>query len=597
MLDRASSAESDWPVSGETQAVALKDAELFLKRRCWLIAGCVAGALALGLLYVLFSPSTYVATTQLLIEPTKQQALWQDNGLIDLTIDNAQVESQVQVLQSERIANSVVTKLGLINDPEFRGGATADDDRLHVALAHFASALGARRVGQSYVIEISFRSRDPEKAARIANAITTAYLQDQRDAKAEIAEQASRWLEARIAELGVQLNAAAAAAQEYRIAHGIVDTGSGGQSRLIDKLTELEAKAEAYKRIYENFLQKLTENLQQASYPVANARVITAASRPLVNSYPKTKLVLLLSILVGLLFGLALAAARSMLDATITSAKQVRDLLGLDCLGSLPAYREAVAGQPPVRRVEVLDAPSSPFSAGMHNIKISIENASRDKPSRCLGVLSLLPGQGASTLAINLAALFGASHSRTLLIDSDFRQRSLSEQLAPGALVGLVEALHDDRASAATFDPKTGAFVLPIADGETIGNSARLLGSPAMRRLLPGLKEQFATIIVDLPALSRTVDARVIAPLLDGCILVVAHGLTPLRAIEDAIERLRADNVALLGVVINRVYEGVPPLFGWYLDDLRETDYGGHIDRLKQAVGGYVDRLKQAMSR
>jgi hypothetical protein len=70
-----------------------------------------------------------------------------------------------------------------------------------------------------------------------------------------------------------------------------------------------------------------------------------------------------------------------------------------------------------------------------------------------------------------------------------------------------------------------------------------------------------------------------------------------LRAIEDAIERLRADNVALLGVVINRVYEGIPPLFGWYLDDLREIDCGGYIDHLRQAVGGYIDRLKQAVSR
>ena len=55
MLERApSAAEGAWPIAGETQTVALRDAALFLKRRCWLIAGCVAGALALGLLAVAF---------------------------------------------------------------------------------------------------------------------------------------------------------------------------------------------------------------------------------------------------------------------------------------------------------------------------------------------------------------------------------------------------------------------------------------------------------------------------------------------------------------------------------------------------------------
>ena len=100
-----------------------------------------------------------------------------------------------------------------------------------------------------------------------------------------------------------------------------------------------------------------------------------------------------------------------------------------------------------------------------------------------------------------------------------------------------------------------------------------------MQDLLPKLKQKFATILVDLPALSRTVDARAIAPLLDGCILVVARGCIPLRALEDAVELLRADDVNLLGVVLNKVSEGVPPLFGVHLDEVRDFDYAGYFNR------------------
>src|SRR6185312_2727673 len=138
--------------------------------------------------------------------------------------DNAQVESQVEVLHSEGIANDVIGSLGLVKDPEFQASGS-EYERQRETLARFEDALGARRVGQSYVIEVSFRSRDPAKAARIVNAVTAAYLRDQLKAKEDVAKEASNWVEGQITDLGVKLNAAAAAAQEFRVSHGINETG------------------------------------------------------------------------------------------------------------------------------------------------------------------------------------------------------------------------------------------------------------------------------------------------------------------------------------------------------------------------------------
>jgi succinoglycan biosynthesis transport protein ExoP len=126
--------------------------------------------------------------------------------------------------------------------------------------------------------------------------------------------------------------------------------------------------------------------------------------------------------------------------------------------------------------------------------------------------------------------------------------------------------------------------LLPLTEGAPIANSAELLGSSAMQELLPKLKQKFATILVDLPALSRAIDARAIAPLLDGCIIVTAEGHTPMRALDDAVELLRADDVNLIGAVINRVSDGIPPLFGVHLDEVWNLDYAGYFDRLVHAV-------------
>jgi Mrp family chromosome partitioning ATPase/capsular polysaccharide biosynthesis protein len=579
-------AEAVWPVAvdaGET--VTLADAFVFLRRQFWLIVGIVAAMALLALLYVLTTPSEYVARADLLIEPGKQRALWQDSGIVDLTIDNAQVESQVEVLQSERIANDVIAKLGLINDPEFRRPGT-DYERQRAALAQFASSLSARRLGQSYVIEISFRSRAPEKAARITNAITDAYLADQQQAKQEVAEQSSKWMENQITELGVKLNAAAAAVQQFRVSHGISDAGvNNSQPQLIDQLTQLEAKAQAYRKVYESLLERFTENQQQASYPVSNARVITSASRPLGKTYPKSKLVLMLAILVGVLVGIAVGAARAMLDGSVRSARQLRQSLGLSVLGLLPCRRPEPPGSASAEdRVEVLDAPLSPLSEALRDAKISIQHACGGRSGYSLGILSLLADDAASTVAINLAALFEAAGAKTLLIDADLRDRRLTQRLAPDATIGLAEALRGGPADVLLYERKTKTRLLPAGAAAPIADSADLLDSPALPVMLGKLKEEFGTILVDLPPLRRGGDARVAAPLLDGCILVCTYGRTLLRALEEAVDLLRAHNVVLFGIVMTDVSEDIPPLFGWHLSEIRALGYVEFARRLTRVA-------------
>jgi Mrp family chromosome partitioning ATPase/LPS O-antigen subunit length determinant protein (WzzB/FepE family) len=588
MLDApVPASEGAWTMPATAgQTVTLADAMVFLRQQFWLIAGAVAVMLLLAVGYVLTTPATYVGRAELLIEPAKQGPLWQDNGTVDLTIDSAQVESQVEVLQSERIANDVISKLGLINDSEFRISGS-DYERQRAVLSHFENALSARRVGQSYVIEVSFRSRDPQKAAQIANAVTDAYLRDQQQAKQDVAAQASQWMESQISDLGVQLNTAAAAAQEFRVSHGITEAqGNSGQPQLIDKLTQLEAKAQAYRKVYEGLLEHFTEDKQQASYPVSNARVITSASRPLGKTYPKTKLILLLSVLVGLVIGIAVAAARVMLDGSVRSAKQLGQTLDLAVLGLLPKRRaEPLAEGQRDDRVEVVDAPLSPFSEAMRNVKISVQRACGSLSGRCLGVLSLGHDDPTSTVAVNLAALFAASGSKTLLVDANFRDRRLTKRLDPAARIGLAEALRDGELSDALLaDRKTNTHLLPIGNRMPIASPADLLDSPAVSLLLPKLKRNFATIVVDLPPLEDACDTRAVAPLLDGCIIVVTHGRTSLRALQDTIELLRGDNVSLFGIVVAGVSEDIPPLFGVHLDQVRDFDYADGAQRLARSM-------------
>jgi len=534
-----------------------------LKRSIWQIAATVLITTAIGAVYVALTPARYVASAQILIEPQKQALAWQgsDSGTLDLTIDTAQIESQVEILKSQRIARTVLSA----NDPEFHpdNKTAPEEQQQNLILSRFMENLNARRVGQTYIIEVSFTSKDPQKAANISNAVAQAYMADQLAAKTDAARQASRWMEERLTQLGEQLNAAARAVQHFKAEAGILG-GESGSGQLIDKLTELEARADTYRKLYENTLQRLVENQEQESFPVFNARVIASATPPVGKSYPKTTLVLLFSMLSGAFISLGIVYLRHASDRSLRSEKQARQEFGVDFLGTLPRYRSPHDLGPDARHDEAVDAPRSPYSDALRRLKLSLELRAGSVAPRCIGVLALQPHEGASTFSMSLAATYQQADCKTLMIDADFRGRGLTRRIAPTAEHGLVDLLtaatHDVPNDGIILDRKTSVGFLPAGSTKEILNSAELLRSSVMRDLLAKITTTFTPVIVDLPALSGVIDARAVAPLLDGCILVVEWGRTPIDAVKDALNLLRASNATVYGIVLNGVDEGIPPL-------------------------------------
>jgi succinoglycan biosynthesis transport protein ExoP len=167
---------------------------------------------------------------------------------------------------------------------------------------------------------------------------------------------------------------------------------------------------------------------------------------------------------------------------------------------------------------------------------------------------------------------------KTLLVDADCCAPSLGRRLAPATQRGLIEALRDGPDESITLDPQTKAFILPLSHPERLTNSADLLASPAMKELLAHLAAEFAIVIFDLPPLSQAVDARVLGPQLDQCIFLLEWGRTPLEQLKEVVDLLRAEQIPVLGAIMNKVEDGIPPLFGWRLADLRQLRQSGYLD-------------------
>ena len=183
-----------------------------LWRRALLILGVVVLGTAGAAIAIAYLPRQYVAEALLLIEP--RPALGGRDGAVNagLDRDSATIDSQVQVLRSRSLARRVIVRLGLDADPELRGGKgeaavpPAGEDEVEPALVEaFLGRLDVVRRGKTRVIAVAYRSADPNKAARVANAVAELYVADQLSSKFELSRRAASWLASRLKELEDQV--------------------------------------------------------------------------------------------------------------------------------------------------------------------------------------------------------------------------------------------------------------------------------------------------------------------------------------------------------------------------------------------------------
>ncbi len=637
--------------SRESTFVSHYDIKRFAKRYAkTIIFATLLGILAASV-YVFTAVPLFTARTLIIIDPSLPQAMAQPHQDGIFSLDNAQVESQLEVLRSEKIAAAVIKELKLENVPEFSGGggfsifsllslpfellpsrpsptAKASFTTERITLAKFQAGLYVRRVGMSYAIEIMFSSPDPVLAAKIANATANAYIDEQISARAQAARQGGLWLEARIDQLRAQMNKAAHDAQEFRAKRDYRITSTRGDDHSAEPdanenaakrqntMEELDATAQTYRRIYESYLMAYTESVQKQSYSITNARVITEASPPLGKSHPRTKLILAFGAMMGGLAGLGIAFFRNSIDRSIWGARQIREEVGVECLASIPAMVDRTSSSAQARAMfgkaamsdmlkSVVDRPSSafntggktlkaavslagtalgrqkavanplregileavitmpfcPFSHGIKTLKTAIALAGRTRQIRCFALTSALPSEGKTTICANLATLFAMSGLRTLLIDADLRNASLTRSLAPTAEFGLIDAISGGADLARCIVPanETGLDLLPAFGSTQTPYSDDILGSERALSVLQDLQTAYDIIILELPPLTASLEGLAIGSLLDCTVLVAEYGKTPAPVLAEAVHLLRAARAEILGVALNKVDTSIVP--------------------------------------
>ncbi|WP_011581917.1 MULTISPECIES: GumC family protein [Chelativorans] len=232
--------------------LSFRDIWLFLRRHLIILILAAMAGIALGALYTIKTVPTYSAVARLVIDREQARIASQDASTGTIIIEAAEIASEVEIVKSEAIARAVIQELNMVGDPEilesrswrsavrsaiasvlslFRkpeeeASALPDQEALmRRTMVGFLGRMTVRRVGQSYVIEIGYTSTDPDKAARVANAISEAYMRSNLESRAEALTRGGAWLESRLVDLGQQAHAAALQVEEYRNKNDITQIG------------------------------------------------------------------------------------------------------------------------------------------------------------------------------------------------------------------------------------------------------------------------------------------------------------------------------------------------------------------------------------
>ena len=357
---------------------------------------------------------------------------------------------------------------------------------------------------------------------------------------------------------------------EKQLAQAIVASRTTGAAELT--LRELELRAKNFRGLYESLLTKHTASVQQDSFPISDARIISLASASLAKSKPRSALILALGLFGGLGLGLGVGLLREITEGGFRTLVQVESTLQKRCLSVVPFVKSRRAvdsrfpytaqntvGKRTIARGsgifwEASGTPSSRFAESIRAIKLAIDQGRNVKGGKVIGITSSLPGEGKSTIAAALAQLTAHSGARTIIVDGDLRNPSLSRNLTPSAEAGIAEITLGKKfiEEVAWKDSETKLTFLPAVKGVSVFNSSEIIASDRTKQLFDWLKDNYDYVIVDLPPLVPIIDAQVAAELVDGFVLAVEWGRTNVDVVKHALHTAPNVGDALIGVALTK---------------------------------------------
>ncbi|HZE81209.1 MAG TPA: polysaccharide biosynthesis tyrosine autokinase [Candidatus Polarisedimenticolia bacterium] len=323
----------------------------------------------------------------------------------------------------------------------------------------------------------------------------------------------------------------------------------------------LKKQAQAQASLYNTLLGRIEEAGIAAASQSSNIRIVDLArvlDRP---TRPHRVRYLGFGLVVGLMGGIVLAFLREKVDRPLRTPQDVRDWTGIPSVSLIPEFasngfhrginrlKPAQDSAGPAKFL--FERPHSPESEAVRALHANIVLAKEEQPQVVL-VTSSLPGEGKTTVAVNLALAL-AQYQRTCLVDADLRRPCVAATFGVSSDSGLGDVLLGSVAlqdALITMQDSPNLVILP--GGKASDESAHLIASMVMKSVMESLRAQFDFIVLDSSPIIPYAEGRALSTLTDGIIFVTRSGITPGPAMARSMELLcELKSPRIVKVVLN----------------------------------------------
>jgi len=307
--------------------------------------------------------------------------------------------------------------------------------------------------------------------------------------------------------------------------------------------------------------------------------LVAPAVQPDTPTGPRTKLNVALGALVGLVGGLGLALLIENLDPTLHSVDDLEAASKIPVWGCIPSFaipRKSRQGTIP------LDGDGrAPASEAFRILRTNVLSSASGTPLKTILIASAEPGAGKSTVLANLAAAMAQAGRKVVVVDSDLRHPCLHQVFDLPNDVGLSSIIHNSSSVDTALQATKLQGVSVLTSGPLAPDPAGLLGASKMKALVQELAQESDIVskmkalvqelaqesdivLFDTPPLLAVADTAVLAPLVDGVLLVAARDQATGKRVQRVLQQLDRVGARVLGIIFNKAHAGDGDYYHYY---------------------------------
>lgn len=280
--------------------------------------------------------------------------------------------------------------------------------------------------------------------------------------------------------------------------------------------------------------------------------IIPGTLRNVVPISPNRLKLVLASLGLGLALAIGIPFLLEFLDQTATNVEKLEQMLQLRGLGLVPKFDDYIDEEYPI--IDTENGTGGNMLESFRVIRTNLmSSAAISKAPQVIMITSAMPKEGKTVNVSNLAMSFALAGERTLVIDANLRRGLAHQPFRCRSTPGLSNILVDRISVEETIRPTDYENLSILPCGEHLDGDIEQLGTPGFAKLIDRLRQKYQRIIIDTPPVLGLSETCVMQGVVDGVVLVVWSGNTPIRSVKTAVELLHANHANFYGFILNRL--------------------------------------------